>query len=48
MQQVIDDAEGRAERLTVLLDDVAQTLPMRNRLLQKLNIIRELTPTCQN
>lgn len=30
------DAEGRADRLTILLDDVSQTLVMRDRLLQKL------------
>ena len=31
------DAEGRADRLTVLLDDVNQTAALRNRLLAKLN-----------
>jgi putative ABC transport system permease protein len=31
------DAEGRADRLTVLLDDVDQTEPMRERLLPKLH-----------
>ncbi len=30
------DAEGRADRLTILLDDVAQTEPMRSALLKKL------------
>ena len=30
------DAEGRADRLTILLDDASQTLVMRDRLLQKL------------
>ena len=30
------DAEGRADRLTILLDDASQTLAMRDRLLQKL------------
>lgn len=36
LAQYLLDAEGRAERLTVLLDDVAQTLPMRDHLAQKL------------
>ena len=31
------DAEGRADRLTILLDDVKQTEAMRNRLLEKLS-----------
>ena len=30
------DAEGRADRLTILLDDASQTLPMREHLLKKL------------
>lgn len=37
LAQTLDDAEGRADRLTVLLDDVAQTKPMQARLQQKLS-----------
>ncbi len=36
LAQSLLDAEGRADRLTVLLDDVEQTEPMRDVLLQKL------------
>jgi putative ABC transport system permease protein len=34
--QSLLDAEGRADRLTVLLDDIGQTRPMRDRLANKL------------
>lgn len=37
LAQSLLDAEGRADRLTVLLEDEAQTLPMQEKLLQKLN-----------
>ncbi|HET7833643.1 MAG TPA: FtsX-like permease family protein [Gallionella sp.] len=36
LAQSLYDVEGRADRLTVLLDDVAQTEPMRARLQEKL------------
>jgi putative ABC transport system permease protein len=38
LAQSLLDAEGRADRLTVLLDDVAQTEPMRVVLLKKLSV----------
>lgn len=36
LAQNLLDAEGRADRLTILLDDASQTLPMRDHLMAKL------------